>query len=121
MSTPGMPSLRYPLIRQRTGRRIGPRYRLAIDTATLHGAARCVGSMLNAAMRSRDESPMVSRFAPPDAIRRQQLHLRVTRLSMRLHALWARVFAGQIRDDDPRLAAACATRAALVRELCTAA
>ena len=114
-------SLRFPLIRQRTGLRMGPRYRRVVDTSSLYGAARCVASMLNAAMRSRDESPMVARFAPADAIRRQQLHLRAARLSMRLSALWARVFAGQIRDDDPRLADAMAARSALVREICATA
>ena len=111
-------ALRFPLVRRRTGLRMGPRYRLAVDTSQLHGAARCTANMLNAAMRSRDESPLVSRFAPADAIRRQQLHLRVARLSMRLNALWARVFAGQIRDDDARLTAAMAARSAVVREIC---
>lgn len=111
-------ALRFPLVRRRTGLRMGPRYRLAVDTSKLYGAARCTANMLNAAMRSRDEAPLVSRFAPADAIRRQQLHLRVARLSMRLNALWARVFAGQIRDDDARLTAAMAARSAVVREIC---
>lgn len=120
MSTPGMPSLRYPLIRQRTGLRMGPRYRLAVDASKLHGAARCTANMLNASMRSRDEYAVASRAPLFVASRRQQLHLRVARLSMRLSALWARVFAGQIRDDDARLTAAMAARSALVREICTA-
>lgn len=121
MSTPTISSLRFPLIRQRTGLRMGPRYRRVVDTSSLYGAARCVASMLNAAMRSRDEVPLVPRFAPASEIRRQQLHRRVARMSMRLSALWARVFAGQLRDDDPRLTATMAARSALVREICATA
>ena len=121
MSTPTMSALRFPLIRQRTGRRMGPRYRRVVDTSHLHGAGRCAASMINAAMCYRDEAPLISRFAPAAAIRRQQLHLRVARLGMRMSALWARVFAGQLRDDDPRLTAAMAARSALVREICATA
>jgi|GEM_PF-3617093 len=106
-STRPATSIRFPRVKERTGYRRGPRYRLAIDSTGLHGARLCAARMVNSALLHRDAAPRAHR--PEFA--------KVDRLGMRLSALWARVFAGQIDQHDPRLDATQAERHALVLSL----
>lgn len=102
--TASVRSIRFPLVNERTGARRGPRYRRMPDKIGLHGAALCAASMIRAAVVMRDgaaREPGSSYGA-------------YCRVSMRQKALWARVFAGQIRDDDARLAEAAEQSARLV-------
>lgn len=85
------------------------RYWQQIDTDRLTGAAKCIAGMLNCALRDRDEQPRSTAPAAERALRR-----RIARLGMRAHALWARVFAGQIEAGDPRIAAALDERHQLI-------
>lgn len=106
-------SLHYPMIREATGNRRGPRFRRVPDRSGLRGAALCVAGMVTCAIRKRDlaRQPL---WASEVAV----VSARVDRVVMRSHALWARVFAGQIRNDDPRLIEAEALSKRLVAELC---
>jgi hypothetical protein len=103
-------SIRFPLITERT--RVGRKVfkRLKVDQTGLHGARFCAAGMVSSALLYRDAAP--SQF--PE---RAALYLRINRLGMRQSALWARLFAGQIKDNDPRLAAVDAERGELVRLL----
>jgi hypothetical protein len=97
-------SIKFPMTRERTGYRRGPRFRRVVDKTGLDGARFCAASMINSAMLYRDAVP----------------HLRpefnqVDRLHMRVSALWARVFAGQIDQHDPRIDAASKQASALVQ------
>lgn len=88
-------SIKFPMTKLRTGSRTGPRFVLRPDKTGLHGAAACAAGMVTLAMSRRDSLP--ARYEDAVAYRRRQ------RLQMRLAALWARSFAGQIAADDPRL------------------
>lgn len=107
-------TIRFPMTRERTGRRTGPRFRRVVDCAGLNGAKLCAAKMLNLAMMYRDEVP--ASWVPAD---HRPLQLRIARLGMRVQALWARVFAGQIDQHDPRLDVANDERSRLVREYCS--
>lgn len=104
-------TIRFPLTRERTGRRTGPRYRRVIDAAGLYGSAACAARSINMAMRYRDERPASYHTAES-----RQIAVRIARLGMRVMALWARVFAGQIDQHDSRLDEANNARERAVRE-----
>ena len=107
-------TIRFPTTRERTGRRTGPRYRRVIDRTGLTGSALCAARMLSLAMLYRDES-----HTHVIQERRAQA-VRIARLGMRIQALWARVFARQIDQHDPRLDEASNARERAVREYCHA-
>lgn len=100
-----MISIRFPMTRERTGRRTGPRYRRVVDRTGLFGAAFCAATSVGMALREREHAKDGS-------------HVRIHRLGMRIHALWARVFAGQIDSHDPRLDVAMTERTALIHGFC---
>ena len=102
-------SIKFPMRKERTGRRTGPRFRLVPDKAGLHGAAFCAAGMVGLALSHRERRPYSSASDTP------RFH-RIERLQMRLAALWARVFAGQIDQHDPRLDAAQGQISALIHE-----
>lgn len=108
-----MSSIRFPMTRERTGRRYGPRYRRVVDVTGLIGSAACAARSINMAMRYRDEHQQTQR--PLDQL---MLANRIARLGMRVMAIWARVFAGQIDQHDPRLDAANNERTRLVQLYC---
>jgi hypothetical protein len=95
------------MTRERTGYRRGPRYRRVVDKSGLDGARFCAASMINSALLYRDAAPHP----------RPEFN-KADRLGMRLMALWARVFAGQIDGNDPRLDATQAERTALITAVC---
>lgn len=97
-------SIKFPMTRERTGYRRGPRFRRVVDKTGLHGARFCAASMINSAMLYRDAMPH----------RRPEFN-KVERLHMRVSALWARVFAGQLDQNDPRIDAASREASAIVR------
>lgn len=100
-------SIRFPLTKEKTNYRRGhgPRYRLTVDRTGLRGARACIAGMIASALLYRDGI----------AARTSNTMLqRAERLGMRHAALWARVFAGQIRDDDARLDAVSAERTRLI-------
>ena len=107
-----MRSIRFPMSRVRVPHAKPARYWQQIDTDRLTGAAKCIAGMLNCALRDRDEQPRSTAPAAERALRR-----RIARLGMRAHALWARVFAGQLDAGDPRIAAALDERHQLIRQL----
>lgn len=107
-----MSTLRFPLRRVRVPHTMPRRYWQQIDTAALPAREKCVAGMLNCALRDRDEQPRSMTPAAELAI-----HRRIARLGMRAHALWARVFAGQLDAGDPRIAAALDERHQLITQL----
>lgn len=109
-------TIRFPLTRERTGRRTGPRYRRVIDRTGLFGSAACAARSIDMAMRYRDEQQPAHL-----SDEQRQFRTRIARLGMRVMALWARVFAGQIDQHDPRLDEAINARERAVREYCYAA
>lgn len=88
-------SIRFPLVKVPTGSRTGPRYHRRPDKTGLHGAAACAANLVTLAMSHRDDRPL--RYDDPVEHRRRH------RMQMRHAALWARVFAGQIDQHDPRI------------------
>ncbi|MBA4136745.1 MAG: hypothetical protein C0518_05460 [Opitutus sp.] len=96
-------SIRFPMTKERTGYRRGPRFRRVVDSTGLGGAPFCAARMINSAMLYRDAAPHA----------RAELN-KADRLGMRVSALWARVFAGQIENDDPRIEAAQRERHELI-------
>jgi hypothetical protein len=103
-------SIRFPLIKERTrfGRRVS--IRLVADKTGLQGARFCAAGMITMALSYRAEA---ARVIPVQ----QDIHRRISRLGMRSCALWARVFAGQIDQHDPRIDAAQNERSVLVQQL----
>lgn len=86
-------SLRAPLVREKTGWRTGQRYHLVPKVDGASGAHKCALHAVAAAIHRRDfarrmESPAEKRFH---------------RATMRVLALWARIFAGHINQNDTRL------------------
>lgn len=94
MNTRPIYSIRFPLVKEKTGYRKGPRYRLMADKSGLWGARACAAGMVSSAILYRDSH-----------ISKSPLGLKLDRLQMRTSALWARVFAGHIEDTDARLLA----------------
>lgn len=107
-----MKSVRFPLIRVPIPHTRPRRHWQQIDTDRLTGAEQCVANMLNCALRYREEQPRS--MAPAS---KRVMHRRIARLNMRVHALWARVFAGHIDSGDPRIDAALDERHQLIRQL----
>lgn len=105
-------SIRFPLVKEKTGYRKGPRFRRVPDKAGLHGAASCVVSMLHSSIIHRDSA------ARPWVTLKVDQYRQIERAGMRLAALWARVFAGQIDQHDPRIDAASAEHSRLVAIYC---
>lgn len=103
-------SIRFPIIKQRT--RVGRRVvvRLVADQTDLWGARFCAAGMVSSAMLYRDTAPSIF----PE---RRARYLWLNRLQMRQSALWARLFAGQINEADPRLAEVTAEIDALAKQL----
>jgi hypothetical protein len=104
-------SIRFPLVieRSRVGRRVFRR--LVADKTGLRGAQYCAAGMITCALGHRDTRH--SQF--PDLV---ETYRKIARLGMRESALWARVFARQIDQHDPRLDAVAAERRRLVQEFC---
>jgi hypothetical protein len=102
-------SIRFSFTREKTGLRRGPRFHRVVNSAGLDGARFCAAKMLNGAIRYREASARH---------RENDLVARINRLSMRLDALWARVFAGQIDQHDARLDAVSNERSALMNQCC---
>lgn len=91
-------TIKFAMVRVRTGYRKGPRYRRVVDCTALSGARYCAAKMINGAILYRDQSP--AKFCDEEGA---VLFRRIARLGMRNDALWARVFAGQIDQHDPRI------------------
>ena len=109
-------SIKFPMTKEATGNRRGPRFRRVPDKARLSGAASCAAGMVAMAIRKRD----LAATTPGCSDRvRLDLSRQIDRACMRTSALWARVFAGQIDQHDPRLDAAQARHSALVGAYCT--
>ena len=107
-------SIRFSFTRERTGYRRGPRFRRIVDCSNLDGAQACAARMINSAMLYRD-----GRQPEFVAEKKAALGCRIARLGMRGSALWARVFAGQISQNDPRIDACTSERTRLVAEYCS--
>ena len=101
-------SIRFPMAREKTGLRRGPRFRRVPDRAGLFGARSLAASMVGSAMLHRERA---GREADQRLVRWQ-------RATMRLKALWARVWAGQIDQHDPRIDAAANEAHRQVAEYC---
>ncbi len=108
-------SIRFPLVKEKTGYRRGPRYRLTPDTQQLNGAAGCAARMIACAMRKRDAARREAKEARTSTA---AAIVQIDRAAMRSHALWARLFARQITKDDPRVSAAEQHHTALVKAFC---
>ncbi len=105
-------SIKFPMVKERTGHRRGPRFHLRPDRAGLHGATFCAATMISKALSHRDWAPYAG---VRDAAR-----AKIERLHMRLASLWARVFAGQIDQHDLRIDATQAALTAAVDAYCVA-
>jgi len=102
--------IHFPLVRERTGYRRGPRFRWVPNDKPLSGAQGCSAGMIKCAILSRDSAK--SEGDPQVA--------RAHRAQMRTYALWARIFAGHMENDAPLVSAAVAhsrqlTNAILIR------
>jgi hypothetical protein len=89
-------AIKFPLVKERTGWKSGPRFHRIPAKAGLSGARACVALSLIGAVHKRDW--LRHKESNPLLVRSQ-------RLQMRMHALWARVFAGHFTAQDPRLLA----------------
>lgn len=101
-------SVRFPLVKERTGYRRGPRFRRVPDRSGLFGARSLAASMVGSAIIHRDRA----------ARETDQRLVRWQRATMRLMALWARVWAGHIEQTDPRIDAAANEAHRHVAEYC---
>jgi hypothetical protein len=99
------------MTKERTGKRTGPRFRLVVDKTGLWGARACAAGMVNSAISYRRSAEGVT----------DPRHRAFYRASMRTMALWARIFAGHIEQDDARIAEAQAESTRRCREYCNAA
>lgn len=101
--TPEALSIRFPLRKVAISPRPvrGPRTEIIPDDTGLWGRAKCAAGMITAAIHRRQRAERDARFGGP--VLREMQAVRFARLQMRSHALWARVFARQISDADPRL------------------
>jgi len=106
-------SIRFPLVKEKTGNRRGPRFRRVPSKAGLQGAASCACSMLHSAIIHRESAQ-----GPGYSVKNADLHRRIERVGMRVAALWARVFAGQVDQHDARLDAAMSEKSRLVDLYC---
>lgn len=87
-------TIRFPLVRERTGWKRGLRWhRVPAETART-GQERCVRGMLRCAIRSRDMANHPAATPQSRAFDRRQ---------MRNNALWARIFAQHIEAEDSRV------------------
>ena len=86
MSSAGLFSIRFRPVRERHGRC----WRKTVSADQPTAAARCAANMVRCAIATRDSTLWGGHPAQ--------------RLMMREQALWARVFAQQIPQDDPRFA-----------------
>jgi len=93
MSRPVYP-IRFPLVKEPTKWRRGPRFFRVPDQSGLYGARGCAAGMIAVAVHKRD----LARFQETDP-----LNIAFVRASMRTSALWARVFAGHMEAKDPRV------------------
>jgi hypothetical protein len=89
-------NIRFKFVRIRNRKHRGPRILYSIDTTKMQPAQECIARMVLMAMSERDGCYIARGKA--------------ARLGMRISALWARVFAGHIKCDDPRLEAAMEER-----------
>jgi hypothetical protein len=87
-------SIKFPLVKERikhAGRR-GPRYQLVVDRTGLVGARAAAAGMVAIAMSERRE---IRTETDP-------ITLRWRKAKLRIHSMWARVFAGHFDFHDPR-------------------
>ena len=103
--------IKFPLVKVRTGSRTGPRFRRVPDKTGLHGARACAAGMVTKALNHRDWQPYAG-------VRDAEARRPMERANMRLAALWARVFAGQIDQHDPRINATQVRVSAMVAAYC---
>jgi len=95
--------IRFPLVYSR-------KHRTRLPVGPEHGADGCISSMVAVAIHKRNEATRaLARAADAEAAgdhRRakiERIAAATARRTMRSDALWARVFADQVRDDDDRL------------------
>lgn len=88
--------IRFAMTKERTGNRRGPRFRIVPDESGLFGARKLAAGMVRTALGYRDS--WKSETHP--------MLVKMRRAQMRQMALWARVWAGQIDQDDARIDAA---------------
>lgn len=118
--SPGRPrSIRFPMRKERTGNRRGPRFVLRPDPTGLDGSAFCANRMVSMAMDARDAARGIGANAKVArrTDRLADLQRRIDKWRMRYSALMARLFANHIDKDDPRLVAIHAEHEAHMREL----
>lgn len=118
--SPGRPrSIKFPMRKERTGNRRGPRFVLRPDPTGLDGSAFCANRMISLAMDARDEARGIGTWAKacPRTDRLADLTKRIAKWRMRYSALMARLFVNHIDKDDPRLVAIHAEHEAHMREL----
>lgn len=98
-------SISFPIVKERIpwDRR---RFRKTVSQDGLFGARACAARMVSSAMRERDSAMKGDSWST--------MH----RHRMRSYALWARVFAGQLDQHDPRIDRAVGAASAIVRERC---
>lgn len=108
-------SIRFPLVKERTKLRRGPRFRLVVDKSGLFGARSCAAGMVNCAMNYRRESSDERPSYRSDSF--HQACLKLARLNMRIMSLWARVFAGHLEAEDPRIVAATDATKEICRQM----
>lgn len=101
-------SIRFPMAKERTGYRRGPRFRVVPDKTGLFGARKIAATMIGSALIRRDRA---NRETDARLVRYQ-------RASMRMMALWARVWAGQMDQHDARIGAAQAEASAAMANYC---
>lgn len=104
--------IRFPLVKVaiEPRPRTGPRTEIVPDKTGLHGARACIAGMVTAAIHRRAVAEKALRaaarheqFSDYRAANIARIEARNAREQMRSHALWARVFAQHINDNDPRL------------------
>lgn len=101
-----LPTIRFPLKKDRKTRAMVP------ATEGLSGAAGCAARMIHSAVLCRiaaakkaDAADLLTRLGDHRGANIARIEAARKRRSMRSDALWARVFAHHINDDDPRLRA----------------
>lgn len=97
--------IKFPMRKERTGNRRGPRFRLRPDKDRLYGAASATAGMISLAMSYReDERRRAAGVATAYNREFALLCHKIAKEQVRSAALWARRFSHRISDDDPRWA-----------------
>lgn len=113
-------SIKFPMRKERTGNRRGPRFVMRPDKTGLSGAALCAAGMVSLAMDALDEVRGTGAWTharPWSNERLYALNKRIAKWRVRYNALMARLFVGTIDKEDPRFTAIHAEHAVHMREL----